>query len=306
MIGTAPIYSLTEDATRAESVAWARFSAAKDRAEFCTSWLAILCLQIERVGGALLLLGPDPQGAYVPAAVWPHERRDMQYLSTAAERTLKERRGVVLPSDGSSTLTRDQNTYVGYPIEVSGVLHGAVVLDIAPGPELALQRAMRLLHWASAWLLDHFRQRALELRDVELRRMALAMDLVATAVQARRFTASALAIVNELAGRVKCDRVSIGFEKSGSIQVQAISNTASFDKKMTLVRTIAEAMDEVLDLDSALTYPAADGDDELGAMAHRELALQFNNVATCSVPLLVEGCTTGVLTLERNQGEPFD
>ena len=63
MIGPAPIYSLTEDATRAESAAWARFSAAKDSAEFCTSWLAILCMQIERVGGALLLLGPDAKAA---------------------------------------------------------------------------------------------------------------------------------------------------------------------------------------------------------------------------------------------------
>ena len=121
MIGPAPIYSLTEDATRAESAAWARFSAAKDSAEFCTSWLAILCMQIERVGGALLLLGPDAKGAYVPAAVWPHPGRDLQYLSPAAERTLSERRGIVLAPDGSSVPKRDQHAFIGYPIEVSGV-----------------------------------------------------------------------------------------------------------------------------------------------------------------------------------------
>ncbi len=63
MTGPAPIYSITEDATRAESAAWARFSTAKDRKEFCTSWLAILCLQIERVGAGLLVLGPDEHGA---------------------------------------------------------------------------------------------------------------------------------------------------------------------------------------------------------------------------------------------------
>ena len=68
MIGTAPIYSLTEEVVHAESAAWARFSAAVDTPEFCSSWLAILCLQIGRVGGALLLLGPDAEGAYVPAA----------------------------------------------------------------------------------------------------------------------------------------------------------------------------------------------------------------------------------------------
>src|SRR3954451_15630866 len=147
MIGAAPIYSITEDATRAESAAWARFSAAKDSTEFCVSWLAILCLQIDRVGGALLLLGPDADGAYVPAAVWPHAGRDMQHLTPAAEQTLNERRGIVLGADGVSPPSRDQRAIIGYPIEVAGLLHGAVVLDMAPGPELALQRALRLLHW---------------------------------------------------------------------------------------------------------------------------------------------------------------
>jgi RND family efflux transporter MFP subunit len=302
MAGTASIYSLaTEDRARAESAAWARFSAAGDRTEFCASWLAILCTQIERVGGALLLLGPDRDGAYTPAAVWPDGSRDLTYLSSAAERALTERRGIVVPSGGG----RDNGAYVGYPIEVSGVLHGVVVLDIAPGLDQALQRALRLLHWASAWLVDQFRQRALEERDATLKRVGLAMDLVATALQERRFAPSALAVVNELAARLKCDRVSIGFEKSGSIEVRAISNTATFDAKMNLVRLIGEAMDEVLDLDMTLVYPAAD-DDELGAIAHAELAREFKAVAVCSVPLLEDGHTTGVLTLERSAGDTFD
>jgi multidrug efflux pump subunit AcrA (membrane-fusion protein) len=237
--------------------------------------------------------------------VWPDPSRDLQYLSPTAERTLKERRGIVTASDGSSAPTRDQSAYLGYPIEVSGVLRGAVVLDIAPGSEFAVQRAVRLLHWGSAWLLDYFRQQALEQREAQLQRTALAMDLVATAVQESRLTASALAVANELAARLNCDRVSIGFNESGSLEVRAISHTATFDPKMSLVRLIGEAMDEVLDLESVLVYPTSD-DDELGAMAHAELAREFKNVAVCSVPLLVDGRTTGVLTFERSSGAVFD
>src|SRR6201999_1034265 len=114
-----------------------------------------------------------------------------------AERALTERRGVVIAEDGSPVPMRDQRSFIGYPIEVSGVLHGVVVLDLAPGPEQALQRALRLLHWASAWLIEHFRRRTIEERDARLERVGLAMDLVATAVQERRFAASALAVVNE-------------------------------------------------------------------------------------------------------------
>jgi RND family efflux transporter MFP subunit len=294
--GPAPIYSLATDA-RAEAAAWARFSSARDASEFCASWLAILCTQIGRANGALLLLGPEGDGAFRAAAVWPDPARNMQYLAPAAEKSLQERRGIVV--------AREAGAFVGYPIEVSGTLRGAVALDLS-GSEHALQQALRLVHWASAWLVDQFRQQDLRERDARLTRLALATDLVATAVQERRFAPSALAVVNELAARMKCDRVSIGMERSGSVEVQAISHNASFDPKTNLVRLIGEAMDEVLDLDSTVVHPAPPEDDAVAAMAHAELARELKDAAVCSVPLLQDGHAIGVLTLERVTGEPFD
>lgn len=305
MAGPAPIYSLSDDVTRAESAAWAGFAAAHDRTEFYGNWLAILCLQIERVGAGVLLLGPDKAGAYVPVAVWPHAGRDIQYLASTAERTLKDRRGVVVSADGAPAPSPDQRAYVGYPIEVGGVLHGTVVLDLSPGPEQALQRGLRLMHWASAWLVDQFRKRALEEREGRLSRMGIAMGLVATALQERRFASSAFAVSNELAGRLQCDRVSIGLEISNSIEVRAISHTATFDPRMDLSRLIGQAMDEVLDLDVALVYPPRD-DVERSAMGHAELAREFRDVAICSVPLLENGNAIGALTFERSSGDVFD
>ncbi len=297
MAGPAPIYSLaTDDHARAEAAAWARFSSARDAAEFCASWLAILCAQVGRANGALLLVGPERDGAFRPAAAWPDATRNLQYLVPAAEKALNERRGVLLP--------REAGSLVGYPIEVSGTLRGAVALDLS-GSEQALQQALRLVYWASAWLVDQFRQQDLRERDAQLSRLALATDLVATAVQERRYAPSALAVANELASRLSCDRVSIGAEASGGIDVQAISHTASFDPKTNLVRLIGEAMHEVLDLDVAVVHPGAEGD-EVVALAHAELARELKDVAICSVPLLQDGHAVGVLTLERAGGEPFD
>jgi len=304
MAGPAPIYSITADA-RAQAEAWARFASARDASEFCASWLAILCVQIDRASGALLLLGPERDGAYRAAAVWPEAARKMQYLTPAAEKALNERRGIVVARDGVSAPARGESALVGYPIEVSGVLRGAVALDLAPGPEHALQQALRLVHWASAWLVDQFRQQDLKERDTRLARLALATDLVASALQERRFAPSALAVANELAARLNCDRVSIGVEESGSIEVQAISHTASFDPKTGLVRLIGDAMDEMLDLDTVIVHPARD-DDELGAIAHGELAREFKDIAICSVPLAHDGHAGGVLTLERSRGDAFD
>jgi len=305
MAGPAPIYSLaTDDHARAEATAWARFSSARDAAEFCASWLAILCAQVGRVNGALLLVGPERDGAFRAAASWPDATRNMQYLAPAAEKALNERRGVLMPRDAAAPLAREPGALVGYPIEVSGTLRGAVALDLSGG-EHALQQALRLVYWASAWLVDQFRQQDLKERDTRLARLALATDLVASALQERRFASSALAVANELAGRLKCDRVSLGFEESGSVEVEAISHTASFDRKTNLVRLIGEAMDEVLDLDASIVHPARDGD-ELGAIAHSELAREFKDLAICSVPLAQDGHAGGVLTLERSRGEAFD
>ena len=303
---SASIHSLaTEDMARAESAAWARFATAREQSDFCGSWLAILCAQIERVNGALLLVGPDEDGAFAPAGMWPDPSRDLQHLSATAQRALMERKGVIVAADGSLPPARDQPVQFGYPIEVSGVLHGAIVLDIAPGSEASLQRASRQVHWASAWLIDRFRQRMMEERDARLARMAVAMDMVATAVKERRFASSALSVANEMAARMHCDRVSLGLEKSGSIKVHSMSHTAVFDQKMSLVRALSGAMDEVLDLDIAIVVPARP-DDPPGAVAHAALARDLRDVAICSVPLRLDGHTTGVLTLERTTGEPFD
>lgn len=306
MAGAAPIYSLSaEDPARAETMAWAQFSAAHDQADFCSGWLAVLCTQIDQVRGGLLLLGPDQDGAYVPAAMWPDASRDLQYLAPTAERALQERQAIVAGNDLQGEPARDRGVQVGYPVEVAGVLHGAVVLDVARGSDAALQRAMRLVHWSTAWLVNRFLQRTLKQQDMRIERLGFASELVATGLQERRLKACAVAVANELATRLHCDRVSIGFENASGVELVAISHTATFDRRMSLVRLISAAMNEVIDLDTAIVYPAHEGED-LGTIAHEELANQLKDVGICSVPLLEYGHATGVLTLERGAGEAFD
>src|SRR5258706_1275655 len=305
MLSPAPIYSLANEArARAESAAWAQFSSPRDRADFCASWLAILCAQIDKVNGALLVLGPDQAGSYSAAAVWPDAARDMQYLGPTAERTLKERRGIVVAANGKDSAKSDEPAHIGYPIEVAGPLHGAVVLDMLPRQDAELQRALRLMHWASAWLVDQFRQQMLVAQEMRVTRLSLAADLVATSVQERRLGASAVAVVNELAARLNCDRVSMGFEKNGSIEVEAVSHTATFDRRTNLIRLITDAMDEVLDLGIAIVYPPIG--DRIGGIAHGELASECKDFSICSVPMMDDGHAVGVLTLERTSSESFD
>src|SRR5204863_8483019 len=102
-----PLHCLTTDGhARAEATAGARFSSTRDAAEFCASWLAILCAQVGRANGALLLLGPERDGTFRAAATWPDATRNMQYLAPAAEKALNDRRRVLMPRDAAAPPSR--------------------------------------------------------------------------------------------------------------------------------------------------------------------------------------------------------
>lgn len=305
MQNTAPVYSIAaEQRHRAESAAWARFTAPADAAELYAGWLALVAARIDRAHGGLLLTRSPQQGSYSVAAVWPDPRRDLQYLGPAAQQALERREGVVFAPGTTAAPGADGTAHVGYPLELDGEVQGAVVFDIGPGPLPELQQALRQIHWASAWLIDHFRQQLMQRLEVERARSALINELMATAMQHPRLTPSALAVANELSMRLDCSRVSVGFESAGQIVPLALSHTATFDEKSDLVRWIGDAMDEVLDLGVPVLHPAADGD-EIGTLAHAESARQLAVVALMSVPIRHQSQTVGVITFERTHDPLF-
>lgn len=302
---TSSIHALADDQRqRADAAAWGRFTAPASSDELFAAWLALTATRVERVRAALLLTRDGEAGSFAVAALWPDPRRDMQYLGALAQRVLESREGMVSAAEGEAPPAADAAAHVGYPIEVAGELHGAVVLDIGPGPLAGLQDALRELHWASAWLVDHFRQQRLARVAAELARSSRLNELLATAMQHRGLRPSALAVTNELAGVLECDRVAVGFERSGQVQPLALSHTASFDQRSDLVRWIGQAMDEVLDLGIALAHPAAPGD-EVGALAQAESARQLGVHSLLSVPVRHEAQTIGVISFERNAGPAF-
>lgn len=321
-MGNEAIYAQAEGSPAGEHAAWERFASDSSTAGFCASWLAILCSQVGQVGsvsGALLVLGPDAGGGYSAAAVWPDVSRSMQYLGAAAERALNERRGFVEHVRKERRKAQHgviherrrvvqgglKASFVAYPIEVDGQLYGAVVLDIENAAPNRLQRALRLVHWGSAWLVDRFRQQQLSEQRALAARLSAAAEVAATALQQTRLKASALAVANELAARIGCERVGLGLELRGNIVVQAISHSASFDPRTDLVRLMGDAMEEVLDLDTPIVHPALDKD-EVGGLAHAVLSAARGDASVMSVPLVDDGVAIGAMSFERGRDKPFD
>lgn len=132
------------------------------------------------------------------------------------------------------------------------------------------------------------------------------LDLTATALEPERFSASATALVTNLATRLACDRVSLGIVQRGRLHVQALSHNARFNQKTDLVQAIESAMEEALDQQASIVLPHPTGGVTRITQAHEELARRYRAGAICSIPLWSHGQIIGVMTFERGTDEPFD
>ena len=79
-----------------EHLLWTSFAEASTVEAFCQSWLALQCRMIDGVRAGMVLLGPADRGPFRPVATWPEGRHNLKHLTKTAERTLADRRGLVL------------------------------------------------------------------------------------------------------------------------------------------------------------------------------------------------------------------
>lgn len=289
-----------------EADLWAAFAEASSGEIFIASWLALQCRVIRGILGGLVLLGTPDQGRYLPAAVWP-ERRSMKHVTATAERALTEHRGVLFrrEADGQAGSRVKERYEIAYPLEVDRRLHGVVVLEVLPRPEAQLQAVMRQLHWGAAWL-EVLLRRQQAAKDAAVReRLQTVLDLLATVLEHGRFYEAATAFVTDLATRLDCDRVSIGFVKGGRARVRAVSHSAQFGKETNLTRSIESAMDEAVDQQTVIVFPRISEGSAQVVRCHAELARQHGAGAILTIPLS-SGRVLGALTLERPADRPFD
>jgi RND family efflux transporter MFP subunit len=287
---------------------WRQFAEATTPKAFCQSWLPLQCIMLRGVRCAMVLLGPADRGPFTPVAVWPDARINMNHLTGAAERALKERRGLLLDGDSSPTAvnTFPQSYHVAYPVEVAGKLHGVVVLEVEQHPRDEVQAILRQLHWGAAWLEVLIRRTEAAKSGETNERLQKVLDLVASAVEHEGFQASAMAFVTRLATALECDRVSVGFMKGSHARVRALSHSAEFGKQTNLMRAIGAAMDEAIDQHALVIYPQPIEGTPLVTRNHEGLSKGHGAGAILTIPLEHTGKIIGGMTLERPGDKPFD
>ena len=114
--------------------------------------------------------------------------------------------------------------------------------------------AQQVLSWGGTWLesvIEH-------LNAGPNLRLNIVVETIGEAVKHEAFGAAAAAVASALGRLLECTRVSVGFRERVQVTVVAISNTARFEQRTNLVRSVAAAMDEAIDQDRRLSLPDDD------------------------------------------------
>ncbi|MEN9760795.1 MAG: hypothetical protein RI906_621 [Pseudomonadota bacterium] len=152
------------------------------------------------------------------------------------------------------------------------------------------------------------------------------LELVARVMQYRQFGPAALALVNGVAARTGWTQVVLGWQQGSYVRSQAISHLERFERRAEHVRLLEAAMEETLDQDALLQYPApvaraavsASGDPDAAAdaaldevlasqpviISHTRLAQGLGFARIASVPLReTEDAASAVLLLASEEAD---
>ena len=142
---------------------------------------------------------------------------------------------------------------------------------------------------------------AIRQASADVEKLAVAHDLMAEIHQHKRFLAAALALCNGLATRFRCERVSLGWLEGGYVKLRAMSQTERFNRKMEAAQLLEAAMDETLDQDEEILWPAPETATFV-SRDHGRFARKMALANLCSVPLRHEDRAVAVVTCERADG----
>ena len=165
------------------------------------------------------------------------------------------------------------------------------------------------LRWGAGWLEAlPWARRAKDLSS-DIARAASCLDLLAAVGAQPRLQGMAIAVANELATRLRCDRVSLGIvRRNGTVRLRAISHSASFKRESRLVDAIENAMEEAIEQRRCVAYPPLPATERAVTIAHRALAENAKAPGASMMSTVLAGSRgelIGALTFERHRDEAF-
>ena len=237
--------------------------------------------------------------------LWPSESANepaaqgFLRLATQLADTAVENEAAVSPLNGAIH-PNSTNYGLALKLEIEAVQDSVVAVFYLPScSEPQAAAALRHLRLVADTPQIYWQQRNAGESRVTLSRFSSVLDLMALLNAQHRYLAVAMTLCNELASRHKCDRVSLGWLEGEYVKLQAMSHTERFEKKMEAVRELEQAMEESLDQDELIAWPAPENDTRI-TRDHNAYADSQKVKFLCSIPLRLGGTAVSVITCERN------
>jgi len=289
-------------------------------AQFFVNLLAVQCFLGQADSGAILRnneqkgvdvlaiypvlssLGRSPTqpGGQQTTPVWLNQSAELIRDATSTDAVI-----VKALRDADDGNRANRSYIVLIPLKMADVGQAMEAFVVRTSDRDALEASQEQLELTANLLGISERRLALQNRQAGLRRLQQAMETLSAINRYNRFTSTAMALCNEVASQWHCERVSVGFLKGRYVRLKAMSHTEDFSRKMKIVQDIESAMEECLDQDCEVLYPASQEVTYI-SRAVGELSRQHGPLAVLSVPFRQNGEARGVLTLERESSKSFN
>ena len=267
------------------------------------TWLDLQCTMVQGTVRGAVFVGSSRGGSVDPVAAWPAETMLTAPMLNAAHVALTDQRQVVeaLALAVGSDIVSGCDV-IATPLVVDHESIGVVVIEVTARMKQRQDAALQVLSWGGKWLesvVDH-------LNTGPNLRLSIVIETIADAVKHDAFETAAAAVASALGRLIECTRVSIGIVEAGTTSVVAMSNTARFEKRTNLVRSVAAAMDEAIEQDRAISLPAAAASSLILSRANERHQTEFGASEIYTVPFSNEDELVGAVMVERNQAQQLN
>ncbi len=278
--------------------------------EFLQNLLVLQCRLAGAEGGAILRPGTDGRievvAVYPPVSGADAVPAWLAQVVELAPQVLSEAKTLVRP------LTAPHAPHghgaaqhlVSIPLRAADHVRGVSAFVLTASGPSEIDSRCDMLEPTVGFLALYETRLALRREHASVQRLQVAMDTVTSVDEHDRFLSAAMSFCNEVASRWHCERVSLGFLKGRQVHVRAMSHTEKLSRKMRLVQDIESVMEECLDQDMEITYPANDAAVYVCRAAAAFTARHGPN-ALCAMPLRQRGTVFAVLLVERSPDQPL-
>ncbi len=287
---------------------WRRLATSVEHDEFYQAWLELQCRQVAQTRAGLVLAETAADDTFAPVANWPAPDSVSEALLDVARHSLEEGEALVVDlaaEYGTRLPVESDSVALSFPLKVHDRVACVAAIEVGNKQRRDLEAVMRQLQWGVSWI-EAFHLRSQNVQDEStIDRLVTALLMTATASRGESCKQAVTTFVTELASRLDCERVSLGFCAGRGVKVMSLSHTGQFGRQMNLVNAIGRAMEEAVGQAASVNFPEPSGNGVI-THNHEKLAGLQNGGAILTVPLPAAGKTVGAICLERSAADPFD